>query len=777
MKKFLQKTLSAVLAVLLLLSCGPFAGLGENLTIQVSAVTANQVVEYALSRAGTEFHQKGMCLAFVNSCFTDLGCASSTACCAYAYGCNNVVSSSKDNIPLGAVVIFSGGTAYCTDHRWLGYDHYCGHAAVYVGNGQVVGTWGGYYLANGESRGYIKKMALSEIINAGYPYVGWRWHGNDVFGSAPTWATFSSDKTTYYAGETATITFNSDSATSYSMTIKKDGVGKTLTGLGKTYSFAVSEGNYELWMSAYNSAGGYDCPTPIKFTVFGTPKWSTFSSDKTEYSLGEVVKITFDSDTATWYNLTLYKNGVLHDILRNLTSPTTLTNLPEGSYLAYMSPYNNAGHSDCSHTISFTVGKYAVTYDANSGTGAPSSQTKVYGTALTLSGTKPTRSGYTFKNWNTKADGSGTTYASGASYTGDANLTLYAQWTAVTTLKSITVKTNPTKTSYYVGDTLNTAGLSLTASYSNGTTQTVTSGFTCSPTILSTVGTQTITVTYNGKTTSFNVTVSPIFVSDITLNSASASVTLGDTKQLSAMVTPSNATNKTVTWTSSNTSVATVSSTGLVTAKAVGKATVTCKAADGHGAYAPCAVTVLPKTPTGVKAVSASYNSVKITWTAVSGATGYAVYRAASKTGTYSYLKSTTATSFTDTSRATGTTYYYKVRAYKTVGETKYYSGYSAIVSAKAVPAVPASFTAAKASGTSVKTSWKAVTGATGYEVWMATSSGGTYSKLTTTTKTTYTKTKLTKNKTYYFKVRAYKTVNDKKVYGAFTAIKSAKPS
>ncbi len=188
-------------------------------------------------------------------------------------------------------------------------------------------------------------------------------------------------------------------------------------------------------------------------------------------------------------------------------------------------------------------------------------------------------------------------------------------------------------------------------------------------------------------------------------------------------------------------------------------------------------MTVVPKTPTGVKAASASYNSVKISWTAVSGATGYAVYRATSKTGTYNYLKSTTSTSLTDTSRTTGTTYYYKVRAYKTVGEMKYLSGYSAIVSAKAVPAVPASFTTAKASTTSVKTTWKAVTGATGYEVWMATSSGGTYSKLITTTKTTYTKTKLTKNKTYYFKVRAYKTVGNTKVYGAFTAVKSVKPS
>ncbi len=75
------------------------------------------------------------------------------------------------------------------------------------------------------------------------------------------------------------------------------------------------------------------------------------------------------------------------------------------------------------------VDTYPVTYNANGGTGAPSSQTKTYGTNLTLSSTKPTKTGYTFKNWNTKSDGTGTSYSAGASYTANAALTLYAQWT------------------------------------------------------------------------------------------------------------------------------------------------------------------------------------------------------------------------------------------------------------------------------------------------------------------------------------------------------------
>lgn len=83
-------------------------------------------------------------------------------------------------------------------------------------------------------------------------------------------------------------------------------------------------------------------------------------------------------------------------------------------------------------TTSYTIpalASYTISYNANGGSGAPSSQTKYYGKTLTLSSTKPTRSGYTFSGWNTKSDGSGTSYSSGGSYTSNSAVTLYAIWT------------------------------------------------------------------------------------------------------------------------------------------------------------------------------------------------------------------------------------------------------------------------------------------------------------------------------------------------------------
>ena len=74
-------------------------------------------------------------------------------------------------------------------------------------------------------------------------------------------------------------------------------------------------------------------------------------------------------------------------------------------------------------------------------------------------------------------------------------------------LVSIAVKTNPTKMSYYQGEALDSTGLTLTATYNNGKTETVTTGFTCSALDSSSAGQKTITVTYQGLTTTFSVTV------------------------------------------------------------------------------------------------------------------------------------------------------------------------------------------------------------------------------------------------------------------------------
>lgn len=76
--------------------------------------------------------------------------------------------------------------------------------------------------------------------------------------------------------------------------------------------------------------------------------------------------------------------------------------------------------------------KYTISYNANGGSGAPSNQTKTYGVSLTLSSTKPTRSGHSFLGWSASLSAATPTWRAGGSYTNDASDTLYAVWEANT---------------------------------------------------------------------------------------------------------------------------------------------------------------------------------------------------------------------------------------------------------------------------------------------------------------------------------------------------------
>lgn len=200
----------------------------------------------------------------------------------------------------------------------------------------------------------------------------------------------------------------------------------------------------------------------------------------------------------------------------------------------------------------------------------------------------------------------------------------------------------------------------------------------------------------------------------------------------------------------------------------------TTKTYSGYTAIASAKTTIA--TPTGLVATAATYNSTRLNWTAVAGANGYSVYRATSLTGTYSLLATVTTNTYTKTSLTPGATYYYKVNAYRLVGTTKVYGAQCAAVVKRVVPPTITTFTAVRASSTSIKLTWGAISGASGYELYRSTSLTGTYTLLKAQTLLTYTNTALKTGTTYYYKVRAYRLVGTVKVYGDFSAVKSMKP-
>ena len=126
-----------------------------------------------------------------------------------------------------------------------------------------------------------------------------------------------------------------------------------------------------------------------------------------------------------------------------------------------------------------------------------------------------------------------------------------------------------------------------------------------------------------------------------------------------------------------------------------------------------------------------------------------------------------------------GTIYKYRIRAYRTVNNVQYFGSYTASVKTSTKPSKP-KITSLKSNIIKRATiKWNKVSGASGYQIYMATSKNGKYKKIATksASKTSYTKTKLTKNKRYYFKIRAYKIVNGKKIYSSYSSVKSVKIS
>lgn len=137
------------------------------------------------------------------------------------------------------------------------------------------------------------------------------------------------------------------------------------------------------------------------------------------------------SPGGTWK--TVCRKDSYFDVTRTTSSQTRkVTSTAKGKTV---SGYGSAGGSGVSVSKTYTIpalDSYTVSYNANGGSGAPSSQTKWYGKTLTLSSTKPTRTGYTFLGWSTSSTATSATYAAGGSYTANSGAALYAVWKIIT---------------------------------------------------------------------------------------------------------------------------------------------------------------------------------------------------------------------------------------------------------------------------------------------------------------------------------------------------------
>ena len=177
-------------------------------------------------------------------------------------------------------------------------------------------------------------------------------------------------------------------------------------------------------------------------------------------------------------------------------------------------------------------------------------------------------------------------------------------------------------------------------------------------------------------------------------------------------------------------------------------------------------------TPVISTLTQASSTSVNITWNQIAGAAGYVIYRydgVSKKWTAVKTITSGTTLTYTNTGLVTGRAYQYKIRAYRNT--TKIYSAYSTIktITPQAQVLTTPTVTLQLLTTTSVKLSWNAVSGATGYEIQRKDNVNPSWTTVTTS-QLTYTGTGLTLGRTYTYRVRAYGSGSN---YGPYSAEKS----
>ena len=186
-------------------------------------------------------------------------------------------------------------------------------------------------------------------------------------------------------------------------------------------------------------------------------------------------------------------------------------------------------------------------------------------------------------------------------------------------------------------------------------------------------------------------------------------------------------------------------------------------------------------TATGLKLTSTGLTSMTLTFQGDPSPTKYRVYRATSKNGKYSYLGLAWEPAagegtyyYEDLTAKKNVTYYYKVRAYISVsGEKTWGKKYSAVVSGRTKPAAAEKVTGKSTAAKTIKISWTAVKGATGYQVARSTNLYSGYTVLKTVTSgatVSYSDKTAKTGRQYYYRVRAfYAPASGSRIYGPYT--------
>ena len=254
---------------------------------------------------------------------------------------------------------------------------------------------------------------------------------------------------------------------------------------------------------------------------YDIPAAPTVTTEKAEYVQNDDVTVNWTAPAHTeQYRLKVFKDGALYtEKVMDLATSCKLEALAEGMYEVQVIACNRSGASEAG-VLKFTVrNTYTVSYDACGGSGAPEAQTQVIGEPVAVSSTVPSWEGYTFLGWTEEAQGKFASYNAGSVLNAYQNITLYAVWKQNDAVpQTMEIRQMPTRTAFLRGEALDTSGLVLAMTYSDGSGCPVKEGFSTEGFDSETYGTKTVTVAYEGMTAAYDIQIVPYLPGDIDLN-------------------------------------------------------------------------------------------------------------------------------------------------------------------------------------------------------------------------------------------------------------------
>ncbi len=495
MKNRIKKSLSLLLAVIMLLCAVPMNG-------SAASISLNRPLDKAYPITAREYYSSGKRHGAI-----DYGCSKGTPVYAAESGTVTVhdggygdgYSGCKDGNGWGNYIDISHGNGYSTRYAHMSTGRFVVKSGSSVGRGQLIGYSGnsgnssgphlhfGLYL-NGNKvypESYIKTAtgyysgSISHTHSYAEHYESAHPHKKYMKCSCGDW---------YYTGATTYVDSCSDCWNLNRVDVWVSNVDKTAE-----ISEGIVQNQYQFWFklankdtgalyNSYGSTRGYKSKISVynpdgselfSYTyddsdynwIRAVPKQlgnykvrielsGNITADYYEYfTVKSDIKIHFEDTSrltvvegqsktfkawadGNWPDGTTVDWSINNEIATaELKSGTvTITGVKQGLALYVLSAYDPDKNVIASESrwIKVVPSTYTITYNANGGSGAPSSQKKEYGKTLTLSSTKPTRNGYTFLGWSTSSSATSATYSAGASYSANADVTLYAVWKANT---------------------------------------------------------------------------------------------------------------------------------------------------------------------------------------------------------------------------------------------------------------------------------------------------------------------------------------------------------